>query len=1136
MAKLVVNPESKLESRVGDRSLSPNELKNLQLFAGLKRAPSFEKYPSATILRQYQKGETICLQGDAGASAFYILSAQDLLQLKQLQVATLVATPAAEKLAAEIADLTQLVGQRETDTDSTRRQVATAHLMVDLTQQASAKGSGRNNGSKPKFIPVDGPADVDYNSRQAPLYEGEVFGEMSCMTLQPRSATIVANKPWAILEFRRNIFDQIQRDAGYRARIDEIYRERVLKNHLRQVEILKPLSDDELEVIRTQVDFRVIEPGAIICTEGEPSDSVYIIRSGVVQVVADVKTVISEDSIHDWPGFCNALLSGESVRDGDEPEFEVGDRGQVSGLERLKAELALRSEAGLTGMDPLTPEIQSQLDTLVPGTSASSPSGPSRAKTSQSEPGSLPAGFEMLSAEAADKKTNEITTLFTTKYGYSEEYAERIAKQPRPFLWRKIEKTASAPAAVGGETMPAAQLRSKTDAIFDLFTKKYGYSQVQARQIAEQPQPFLDQQVEHSDAQIQSKTDAILELFTTKYGYPEVLARKVAEQPQAFLRRPEPPDLHEEEKTAPVATAETGHGPTTALAKLKAKLALMAAAGLTGVDPWPPELETKLAETLGTSEPTRPVTAATPRQRVWQMLPEAARAVARKIAADNEVNGHPTKVIVGALNELIKDRALVAAKEVFPLFQREETLAPVMTFNGGPKGASKEWTELEVCLGGRLLLETLYSDSIHHRERSVSTPRVINYLSRGDVFGEIGVVTRQPRSATCIAYDHPPDDTARKPGRVELAIIDAEVFRGLTASSDAFNRQVDSSVGARQEASKAISQGMSSESHTIFSAPEFQELGLIQGQQLLLVDLDRCTRCGDCVRACVNTHEDGYSRLFLDGPRFDRFLVPSACRQCLNPACLIDCPVGAIQRGNDGEIQIHDWCIGCHTCARQCPYDSIQMHDTGVLPQQSPFWHVASEDRVSGPWHSTNQRRGDWALGISPFQWDLELWELVNGPLQYDDTFDATLDKAICFRHEFEVSQRLSDDHYAIELVSGAAGVEVALNGVLLEFSRDDKQLRSGEYKTLIPAHQFATKNLIAVRLVSPLQIGDTALSLRIDRVPQTDGDFEIKMVSEKAIVCDLCSSRAGHEPACVDQCPHEAAIRINARFGMPLG
>ena len=41
---------------------------------------------------------------------------------------------------------------------------------------------------------------------------------------------------------------------------------------------------------------------------------------------------------------------------------------------------------------------------------------------------------------------------------------------------------------------------------------------------------------------------------------------------------------------------------------------------------------------------------------------------------------------------------------------------------------------------------------------------------------------------------------------------------------------------------------------------------------------------------------------------------------------MIGCPVGAINRGDSGEIQIRNWCIGCRLCAEQCPYGSIQMN------------------------------------------------------------------------------------------------------------------------------------------------------------------------------------------------------------------
>jgi Fe-S-cluster-containing dehydrogenase component len=108
---------------------------------------------------------------------------------------------------------------------------------------------------------------------------------------------------------------------------------------------------------------------------------------------------------------------------------------------------------------------------------------------------------------------------------------------------------------------------------------------------------------------------------------------------------------------------------------------------------------------------------------------------------------------------------------------------------------------------------------------------------------------------------------------------------------------------------------------------EFDELGLIQGQRLMLIDLDRCTRCGACVDACISAHDYRRSRLYLDGPRFEKYLVPITCRSCLDPVCMIGCPVGAINRGDTGEIRIENWCIGCELCAKQCPYGSIHMSD-----------------------------------------------------------------------------------------------------------------------------------------------------------------------------------------------------------------
>jgi Fe-S-cluster-containing hydrogenase component 2 len=102
---------------------------------------------------------------------------------------------------------------------------------------------------------------------------------------------------------------------------------------------------------------------------------------------------------------------------------------------------------------------------------------------------------------------------------------------------------------------------------------------------------------------------------------------------------------------------------------------------------------------------------------------------------------------------------------------------------------------------------------------------------------------------------------------------------------------------------------------------------------MLLIDLERCTRCDDCVRACADAH-DGITRLVRDGLRYDKYLVATSCRSCLDPVCMIGCPVDAIHRNSESlEIIIEDWCIGCERCAKQCPYGNINMHEFEVLEE-----------------------------------------------------------------------------------------------------------------------------------------------------------------------------------------------------------
>ena len=88
---------------------------------------------------------------------------------------------------------------------------------------------------------------------------------------------------------------------------------------------------------------------------------------------------------------------------------------------------------------------------------------------------------------------------------------------------------------------------------------------------------------------------------------------------------------------------------------------------------------------------------------------------------------------------------------------------------------------------------------------------------------------------------------------------------------------------------------------------------------------------------------------------------------------MIGCPVGSIQRGSNGQIEIRDWCIGCSLCARQCPYDSIQMHDVGLIPEQALGWMYAPASAVGkADWKGSSSNGKAWTLGSTPFRWSLD--------------------------------------------------------------------------------------------------------------------------------------------------------------------
>ena len=113
----------------------------------------------------------------------------------------------------------------------------------------------------------------------------------------------------------------------------------------------------------------------------------------------------------------------------------------------------------------------------------------------------------------------------------------------------------------------------------------------------------------------------------------------------------------------------------------------------------------------------------------------------------------------------------------------------------------------------------------------------------------------------------------------------------------------------------------------------------INGTATMLIDLDRCVRCDECVNACAVGHNNN-PRFNRHGRRYDHFMIANACMHCADPVCMIGCPTGAIHRKSlGGQIVINDdTCIGCATCANSCPYDNIRMVEArGADGEIRPF-------------------------------------------------------------------------------------------------------------------------------------------------------------------------------------------------------
>lgn len=188
--------------------------------------------------------------------------------------------------------------------------------------------------------------------------------------------------------------------------------------------------------------------------------------------------------------------------------------------------------------------------------------------------------------------------------------------------------------------------------------------------------------------------------------------------------------------------------------------------------------------------------------------------------------------------------------------------------------------------------------------------RVLNYLVEGDCFGETGILTGNPRSASATAMS-----------KTEVLVVPGMEFQLLVNSKPAVQAEAKAVANLRR-LDVDLAEGVT------FIANRLQiQAEVMPNLDVLAINENICVRCDNCVKACAAAHEDGISRLIRKGTIFAETLLPTACRFCQDPVCLL-CKSGGIKRDKDGDIYFTDSCIGCSGCAQRCPYGNIIMVDT----------------------------------------------------------------------------------------------------------------------------------------------------------------------------------------------------------------
>ena len=205
--------------------------------------------------------------------------------------------------------------------------------------------------------------------------------------------------------------------------------------------------------------------------------------------------------------------------------------------------------------------------------------------------------------------------------------------------------------------------------------------------------------------------------------------------------------------------------------------------------------------------------------------------------------------------------------------------------------------------------------------------RTLNYIGAGQAFGlrEIAHNWRRPAAPVSAQF------TLRAIGYTHVLVVPTRVMEQIVLPSLPAHELPPLVEAAADDADMPPEPEPASGGQTKVGAETLEFLTAnryFNGTATMLIDLERCTRCDDCVRACASTH-DNNPRFLRNGPASGRLMIANACMHCADPVCMIGCPTGAIHRESfAGQVVINPaTCIGCKACFNNCPYEAIRMVD-----------------------------------------------------------------------------------------------------------------------------------------------------------------------------------------------------------------